>query len=356
MIYSKPFANIQPVATNNSLRVKEGSVVKYDLFNDNGVLSSGYYPSVFERKYPTANFIPQMYQNLTRDALADELKTHFGFHEFYPGGGGSESNDLAIKIMRRWGNLNKRKTIYVYKGSFHGRGLGALSATFTHNRDGFDPLLPYFKEFEKPEQIGSDVAGIMMATVYGYHEWRPETQKFWDGISKVQRGAGCILTLDEIQCGSGRWGKYYAYPEWGIEPNMVTLGKGVAGGRAISYTLMDKMCAGVLGNFGHFSTYSGKIPELFDTTKIMYEIKWHHDVALEQFSKMESLFHPWKRINGKKNLVEIPITNAKMFSLILKQQGILVPVFRPDTIKFSWNSILTLINQSIQEYRNVYND
>ena len=264
----KPVAEIENIIGINSLMIQaKNGTPYYDLFNDDGVLSLGYKPdpSIFQRYSP--HHVPLMYDFRSRNELIETLCLKYGFPYLFPAGGGSEANELAIKIIRKHMNVNRRSAeckIYCARGGFHGRTLGSLSATDTHHRKGFEPLLNYIKFFDDPKEIDGDCGGIFLATVFGHHDVQSYDSTFWELLQYKKEFYDVLLALDEIKCGSGRWGnKFFAYQSTPhVVPDIVTLGKGVAGGVPVAFTLMCDKAAELMKLGEHFSTFSSRICDL----------------------------------------------------------------------------------------------
>jgi len=181
--------------------------------------------------------------------------------------GGAEANDGAIKLAR---NYTKRPAIIAMRGSFHGRSLGATSITGSNSkyRKNQEPLLPsvYFTPyptcFRCPYNTTSDkckleclrelqwlfdylvypenVAAVIMEPVLGEGGYVVPPQKYVDGLSKMLKEHGILLIFDEIQSGYGRTGKMFASEHFGIVPDIMTLGKAIAGGLPMSAIVSTK--------------------------------------------------------------------------------------------------------------------
>lgn len=147
---------------------------------------------------------------------------------------GAEANEGAIKFARYH---TGRKEIVAMMRGFHGRTMGALSATWEPKyREPFEPLIPGFKHvpfenLERAEQvIGDQTAAVIVELVQGEGGVRPASVDFIRGLAKLCRDRGAMLIVDEVQTGFGRTGKMFATEHYGIEPDFISLAKSIAGG------------------------------------------------------------------------------------------------------------------------------
>jgi len=180
---------------------------------------------------------------------------------------GVEAIECAIKTARRYhhakGNSHKHNLI-TFKQAFHGRTMGAVSATDQPKMvDGFAPLLPGFTvvEFDNLEAakaaIDDNTAGFLVEPVQGEGGIRPSSKAFLQGLRALCDEHDLLLVLDEVQCGVARTGTLYAHEQYGITPDIMASAKGIGGGFPLGACLAtEKAAAGM--TFGtHGSTYGG---------------------------------------------------------------------------------------------------
>jgi len=180
---------------------------------------------------------------------------------------GVEAIECAIKTARRYHYVNgnpERHNLITFKNAFHGRTLGAISATDQAKmRDGFEPLLPGFDyaKFNDLEgalaKIDGETAGFLVETVQGEGGMTAGTPEFIQGLRKACDEHGLLLILDEIQCGYGRTGKMWAYEHYGITPDIMTVAKGIGGGFPLGACLATEEAAKGMVFGTHGSTYGG---------------------------------------------------------------------------------------------------
>lgn len=176
---------------------------------------------------------------------------------------GAEANEAAIKLARRWGR-GRRYEIITMKESFHGRTLTTLKATGqTKYQKGFGPFPPGFRyspfnNLEKlKESISERTCAIMLEPIQGEGGIYVASQDFMQGVWEICQGKKILLMLDEIQCGLGRTGRMFAYQYYGIEPDVMTLAKPLAGGLPMGATLAKEEAASLFKPGDHASTFGG---------------------------------------------------------------------------------------------------
>jgi predicted acetylornithine/succinylornithine family transaminase len=153
---------------------------------------------------------------------------------------GTEANEAAIKLARLNGKPRGRYKIITLTGGFHGRTMGALSATAQPKyHAGVEPMLPGFiyAPFGDLEAITKAIDGetcaVMLEPIQGEGGVNLPPAGFLEGLRQLCDAHGLLLILDEVQSGMGRTGKWYAYQHWNITPDIVTLAKALAGGVAM---------------------------------------------------------------------------------------------------------------------------
>ncbi len=176
---------------------------------------------------------------------------------------GAESVESAIKIARKH---TGRPGIVAMTGSYHGKTLGALSATWTPRyRKPFEPLLPEvtftpFGDFEKiREAISDNTAAVIIEPIQGETGIKPVPDGFLKEIQEICEKHGSLMIFDEIQTGFGRTGKMWASQHWEIEPDIMCASKAIAGGLPMGITLARDDVMGSM-SVGDLSTTFGGNP------------------------------------------------------------------------------------------------
>jgi acetylornithine aminotransferase len=202
------------------------------------------------------------------EKLAAKLTAAAGLTNAFFCNSGLEANEAVIKLARKFGHNQgiARPQIVVYEHAFHGRSLATLSATGNpHIQQGFEPLVEGFirvpgNDIEALKQATADqpgVVAVLLETIQGEGGIRPMR---WDYLRQVRQlcdERGWLLMLDEVQCGTGRTGKWFAYQWAGITPDALTLAKGLASGVPIGALLAGPRAAQVFGPGSHGSTFGG---------------------------------------------------------------------------------------------------
>ena len=182
---------------------------------------------------------------------------------------GAEANEAAIKIVRRRaaeaGRGPEEREIITFEGSFHGRTLATVTATAQPKyHEGFEPMPGGFTycPFNDPEALEAAISdrtcAVMLEPVQGEGGVTPSRQGFLRHVKDLCRRHDALLVLDEIQSGMGRTGKFFAY-EWepGVEPDVVTMAKALAGGLPMGAVLAGARAADALTVGTHGSTFGG---------------------------------------------------------------------------------------------------
>jgi predicted acetylornithine/succinylornithine family transaminase len=178
---------------------------------------------------------------------------------------GAEANECAIKLARKWGKRNRAgaSVIVSAKNSFHGRTIATLAATgHAYYRQDFDPFPPGFRHVPYDDldaiarAVQDDTAAVLLEPVLGERGVIPASRAYLDGVRRICSERGVLLMLDEIQSGVGRTGTLWAYEGYGIEPDVMTVAKGLGGGVPIGACLA-KEAAAAFEPGDHGSTYGG---------------------------------------------------------------------------------------------------
>lgn len=237
-----------------------------DFFPGWGVGSLGHcHPKVVQAVRDQANkliFIPNNYYNIAQARLAKELIRHSFPGKVFFCNSGAEANEAAIKFSRKFGL--GRFEIIAFENSFHGRTLGALSATGQKKyQQGFEPLLEGFKivKFNDIQAVKSAISGktiaVMLELVQGEGGINIAEKDFVLELRKICDEKKMLLIVDEVQTGIGRTAKFFCYENYGIVPDIMTLAKALGGGLPIGAMVVKKEIADILGPGMHASTFGG---------------------------------------------------------------------------------------------------
>jgi acetylornithine/N-succinyldiaminopimelate aminotransferase len=197
--------------------------------------------------------------------LSNLLTENSCFNKVFFANSGAEANEGAIKLARKWGQLNKSGAfeIITFDHSFHGRTLATMSASGKPGWDTmFAPQVPGFlkadlNDLESVKKLVTDkTVAVMLEPVQGEGGVIPTTKEFMQSLRKFTKENNILLIVDEVQAGCGRTGKLFAYQHYGIEPDIMTLGKGIGGGVPLAALMAtDAVACFVPGDQG--GTYNG---------------------------------------------------------------------------------------------------
>lgn len=218
---------------------------------------------------------------------------------------GTEAVEGAIKLAKKYAYLNDGSTdheIIAMEHSFHGRSMGALAVTGNrHYQEAFGPMIPGIKfakynDLESVKSLVNDkTCAIIFETVQGEGGVYPAKKEFIEGVRKLCDEKGILLILDEIQCGMGRTGSMFAYQQYGVKPDIVTVAKALGCGVPIGAFLAKENVAKALVPGDHGTTYGGnplacaasaKVFELFEKLNVLENVQ---KVGVYMAKKLEQI-------------------------------------------------------------------
>lgn len=177
---------------------------------------------------------------------------------------GAEANEALIKLARLWGHETNRFEIVAMKNSFHGRTLATLTATGQDKvQKGFDPLPAGFThaKFNDLESVKDAItertAAVLVEAVQGEGGVIPADTKFMQGLRALCDEKDILLLCDEVQCGMGRTGKWFAFQHFDIEPDAFSMAKALGSGFPIGAIVTNAKLADVFQPGKHASTFGG---------------------------------------------------------------------------------------------------
>ncbi len=175
---------------------------------------------------------------------------------------GAEANEAALKLVRLAAGEGRYKIIS-FNGCFHGRTMGALSLTPAKYQEGFEPMLPGNVKVDSGDlgavaaAIDDETAGVFVEPVQGEGGVNIPSVEYMQGLRKLCDEKGVLLVCDEVWCSPARTGKWFAYQHYGIEPDVMTLGKAIGGGAPVGVCAAAPKWADVLGAGKHGCTMGG---------------------------------------------------------------------------------------------------
>ena len=256
------------------------------------------------------------YQMPLQEQLASKLCELSGLTNVFFGNSGLEANEGAIKIARKYGHDKgiELPEIVVYERAFHGRSIATLSATGNAKvQKGFEPLVPGFVRvplndaaaIEEVAKTRPNVVAVFLETIQGEGGINPARAEYLQAVRRICDQRGWLLMIDEVQCGVGRTGKWFAHQWAGIKPDVMPLAKGLAGGVPVGAIVCGPKAANVLGPGNHGTTFGGNPLAMragIETLRIMEEDKLL-DNAARQGALMKAEFE--REFAGNPGVVEI---------------------------------------------------
>ncbi len=293
----------------SGMYLREKSGEKYlDLGSQYGVTVFGYnHPRITPALASQLNKLINLhgsFESTVRTNAAKKLVEQAGgkISRVFFSNSGSEAIEGALKFAR----LTTGKQHFLsFTGSYHGKTLGALSATSGDKyRNPFQPLiwdfshLPYGDKDQVKKSITQDTAGIIFEPVQGEGGIILPPNGFLEFLQEICLEKGLLLIVDEIQTGVGRTGTFLAYQKYGMEPDIVCMGKGIAGGIPVGVTLTSEDVAQKIPLHIHTTTFGGNplagsgiiaVLEEFSDGKLQNHIRIMGNYFLNELKKLK---HP----------------------------------------------------------------
>jgi len=284
-----------------------------------------------------------------------DLLESLGFDRVYFGNSGAEANEAAIKLARKYGQLNggsKRKTIVTLEWSFHGRTLATLTATGQDrfHPDSFAPYPDGFKtikanDFDSLKNAFDDTtAALFIECIQGEGGVNLIDKEWAKAAAKAARDAGAIVMCDEVQTGVGRTGSFLASDDLEIEPEVVTLAKGIAGGIPMGACLFRGKAKDVFAAGDHQSTFAGNplacaaaqvVLDTVNKESFLYDVN-------QKGEYIRNIIRTWdlpivKEVRGKGLMIGTQIdSSVKPFDIEVKclEEGLCTTTAGTDVVRF----------------------
>jgi acetylornithine/N-succinyldiaminopimelate aminotransferase len=256
------------------------------------------------------------YEVPLQEQLAAKLCEISGLSAAFFCNSGLEANEGALKIARKFGHDKgiDRPEIIVYEKAFHGRSIATLSATGNPKiQKGFEPLVEGFVRvplndlaaIEKVARSNPNVVAVFLETIQGEGGINPARWDYLQGLRRVCDDRGWLLMLDEVQCGIGRTGKWFAHQWAGIVPDVMPLAKGLGSGVPIGAIVTGPKAMNVLGPGNHGTTFGGNPLAMragVETLRIMEEDGLMHNAAAVGAALKAGLEREWAGLEGVREI------------------------------------------------------
>lgn len=310
--------------------------------------------------------VSNLYYIPEQGQLAEWLVNHSCMDKVFFCNSGAEANEAAIKLVRKYAHTHLDKVdnpiIITAKASFHGRTLATVTATGQEKyQQGFGPLLPGFTYVpynditaienaitDLDEGTLSRVVGIMIEPLQGEGGVRPGELEYFLRLRKICDENNILLVFDEVQVGIGRSGKFWGYEKLGIEPDILTSAKGLAGGIPIGAMLCKDSCA-VFEPGNHASTFGGNpfacaaalaVLQTLEEENILQNVQQRGEqlrvrlrAIAHKYPHLFSEVRGWGLINGIELRSDIELTSIQLVKAAM-EQGLLLAPAGPKVLRF----------------------
>jgi acetylornithine/N-succinyldiaminopimelate aminotransferase len=299
-----------------------------------------------------------LYDHEPAATLARELVARSKMSGAFFCNSGTEANEAAIKLARKWAYRQSggaRHTVLACTGSFHGRTLGSLAATDNAAyREGFEPLpagfaFVRFNDSDALRRALDDrVAAFIVEPVQGESGVNVAQEDFLAEARRLCNERGALLIFDEVQCGMGRTGSLFAFEQFGVRPDVVTMAKALANGLPIGAVLADERCAAGFAPGDHGSTFGGSpVPcaAALAHLRLRDELDLDAHVLRRSRRLLEALTQLAQRVpdvletpRGRGLLIGVPVRSPHRATAIVaeaRQCGLLIGSAGNNTLRFA---------------------
>ncbi|WNC86422.1 aspartate aminotransferase family protein [Thermosynechococcus sp. QKsg1] len=316
------------------------------------------------RQMQTLHHVSNLYYIPQQGALAQWLVAHSCGDRVFFCNSGAEANEAAIKLARKYAHTVRHianPIIITAQASFHGRTLATITATGQPKyQQHFDPLVPGFayvpyNDFaalqtlvEQLDQSQPQVAAILLEPLQGEGGVRLGDRAYFQRVRQLCTEKGILLIFDEVQVGMGRTGSLWGYETLGVEPDIFTLAKGLAGGVPIGAMIAKEFCA-VFQPGDHASTFGGNplataaaltVCETLEKENLLENVRDRGQQLRTGLRELAATYpqliaevRGWGLINGLELQPDTPLTAAEVVKAALAEGLLLVPA-GPQVVRF----------------------
>ena len=305
--------------------------------------------------------VSNLYHIEPQSQLAAELTSLTFANKFFFCNSGTEANEAAIKLARRWFYDNgqpKRFEIITMNDSFHGRTMASLSATAQKKiHAGFKPLLPGFKYIPfnditaLKKSLTKKTCAVLIEPIQGEGGVNPAQKTYLKTLRRICNEKGILLIFDEIQTGFGRTGPLFAYERYKIKPDIITLAKALGGGIAIGAMGSTNKIIQSFSPGTHGATFGGNplacaaslaSLKTLTTKGFLQRASSQGDYFLKQLNYLKENFSIIREVRGAGLMLAIELNQpgAKIVTDCMKE-GLLINCIQQNTIRFLPPLIIT---------------
>ena len=333
------------------------------------------YDDALKSQIDKLTHISNLYYNEPMSEAGEKLIKASGLSKAFFTNSGTEAIEGALKAARKYsytkyGKEAGRFEIIAMNHSFHGRSMGALSVTGTeHYREPFEPLIGgvKFADFNDLEsvkaQITDKTCAVITEVVQGEGGIYPAQKEFLEGLRALCDEKDIILIFDEIQCGMGRTGYYFAWQSYGVQPDVMTCAKALGCGvPVVAFVLGEKAAAASLVPGDHGTTYGGnpfvcaavsKVFDIFEQDNILAHVQELTPYLEEKLDALVDKYPIVAARRGKGFMQGLVIEGTTVGSVVTKAlaNGLLVISAGSDVLRLVPPLVITKehINEMIEK-------
>lgn len=285
---------------------------------------------------------------------AEALNRASGMDKVFFTNSGTEAVEGALKTARKYAYQKQsgRYEFIAMENSFHGRSMGAVSVTGTKAyREPFEPMLTgvYFAKYNDLDSVKALVnektCAIILEPLQGEGGIHPATQTFMEGIRKLCDEQDILMICDEIQCGMGRTGSMFAWQEYGVRPDILTMAKAIGNGIPVgAFAVTEKVAQNSMKPGDHGSTYGGnplacmavkKVIELYEKNQIVEHVNKVSAYLTQRLDELTEKYDCIVERRGK-GLIQGIVLKENPSDIIKKalEEGLLIITAKGNTIRF----------------------
>jgi acetylornithine/N-succinyldiaminopimelate aminotransferase len=314
---------------------------------------------VIRRESARAIHLSNLFHNSFQGPLARKLAQWSGLDRVFFSNSGAEAVEGALKLARLYGRTSadapgspaRKHRILALENSFHGRTFGAVSVTAAEKyRLPFAPLVPGvdFVRFNDVADLESKfddtVCAILLETIQGEGGIYPVSEDFWNRARALATKNGALLIADEIQCGLGRTGRYFAYQKFSSKPDVVVIAKPLAAGLPLGAILTSETVAQRVSPGLHGTTFGGgplacatalEFLNIIEDEKLLENIRARSVELREGLSAMAAKFPFIREIRGEGLMIGIELSiDGAPFVQQAMLKGLLINCTHDFTLRF----------------------
>ena len=296
------------------------------------------YDEALKSQIDKLTHISNLYYNEPMSEAGEKLVKASGMSKAFFTNSGTEAIEGALKAARKYSytkNGGSKYEIIAMNHSFHGRSMGALSVTGTaHYREPFEPLVGgvKFADFNDLDsvkaQVNEKTCAIITEVVQGEGGIYPAQKEFLEGLRALCDAQDILLIFDEIQCGMGRTGNYFAWQGYGVKPDIMTCAKALGNGVPVgAFVLGEKAAAASLEPGDHGTTYGGnplvcaavsKVFDIFEKDRIVDHVKELTPYLEEKLDALVDKYSIFSTRRGRGFMQGLVVTGVPVGTLVKK--------------------------------------